>query len=143
MNNKIKKAFILPTVFISSAFILAGCAAEPMNNSGGSTQNQPMNSTVERNQSNLEYAAIIDVRTLEEWNEGHLEGAVRIGIESPDFLDSIQTLDKSKNYYIYCRSGNRAGQAIQVMRESGFTGDLVNGGAVAEAAAELNLSVVR
>ena len=88
------------------------------------------------------YAAIIDVRTPEEWATGHLEGAVRIGIADADFAQQLEALDKSADYYIYCRSGNRAGQAIDYMQSAGFTGKLVNGGAVANAAGQTGLSVV-
>ena len=88
------------------------------------------------------YAAIIDVRTPEEWATGHLEGAVRIGIADADFAQQLDTLDKTADYYIYCRSGNRAGQAIDYMTSAGFTGKLVNGGAVANAAGQTGLAVV-
>lgn len=88
------------------------------------------------------YAAIIDVRTPEEWATGHLEGAVRIGIADADFAQQLEALDKSADYYIYCRSGNRAGQAIDYMQSAGFTGKLVNGGAVANAAGQTGLAVV-
>ncbi|MEY3561132.1 MAG: hypothetical protein RL068_284 [Actinomycetota bacterium] len=88
------------------------------------------------------YASIIDVRTPEEWDAGHIEGAIRIGIADVDFVQQLETLDKSADYYIYCRSGNRAGQAIDYMKSAGFTGKLVNGGAVANASASLGLPVV-
>ena len=88
------------------------------------------------------YAAIIDVRTPEEWASGHLEGAVRIGIADADFAQQIDTLDKTADYYIYCRSGNRAGQAIDYMKSAGFTGNLVNGGAVANASQATGLAIV-
>jgi rhodanese-related sulfurtransferase len=87
-------------------------------------------------------AAVIDVRTPEEWAAGHLDGAVRIGIADADFAQQLDTLDKSADYYIYCRSGNRAGQAIDYMKSAGFTGKLVNGGAVANAANQTGLAVV-
>ena len=85
------------------------------------------------------YAAIIDVRTPEEWAEGHLVGAVRMGIADADFASQLATLDPAQDYYIYCR----AGQAIDYMRSVGFTGELINGGAVANAAAQLGLEVVQ
>ena len=88
------------------------------------------------------YVSIIDVRTQEEWATGHLQGAIRIGIADPDFRNQLEQLSKDGDYYIYCRSGNRAGQAIDIMRELGFTGELVNGGSVANAASELSLEVV-
>lgn len=90
-----------------------------------------------------DYAAVIDVRTVDEWNSGYLEGAVLIGIADSDFRQQLSTLDLSENYYIYCRSGNRAGQAIDIMRDMGFSGELVNGGSVANASNQLGLAVVR
>ena len=89
------------------------------------------------------YAAIIDVRTVEEWNEGHLDGAVRMGIADADFQAQLATLDPAQDYYIYCRSGNRAGQAIDMMRQLGFTGELINGGPVANASNQLGIAVVK
>jgi len=90
-----------------------------------------------------DYAMIIDVRTPEEFNDGHLQGAERIGIADSDFLQRIDQLDKSADYYIYCRSGNRAGQAINAMRDLGFTGELVNGGSVGNASSQTGLAVVK
>lgn len=89
-----------------------------------------------------EFAAVIDVRTTEEWNSGHLAGAELIGIADADFVEQISKLDKSADYFIYCRSGNRAGQAIDIMVDQGFTGELVNGGSVANASKILGLDVV-
>ena len=89
-----------------------------------------------------DFAAVIDVRTVEEWNSGHLDGAVLMGIADADFQQQLATLDPSADYYIYCRSGNRAGQAIQIMEQMGFTGNLVNGGAVANASNQLGLPIV-
>jgi phage shock protein E len=70
----------------------------------------------------------IDVRTPAEVAEGHLTGAVLLDIQDPGFRDAIAELPRDEAYFVYCRSGNRSGQAIELMRELGFT-DLVNGGA--------------
>lgn len=88
------------------------------------------------------YAEIIDVRTLEEWNSGHLEGAIRIGIADENFANELSMLNPAEDYYIYCRSGNRAGQAIDFMRDAGFTGQLINGGSVGNASTQLDLAVI-
>jgi rhodanese-related sulfurtransferase len=58
-------------------------------------------------------------------------------------MDMLSTLDPAADYYIYCRSGNRAGQAIDVMKQAGFTGELVNGGSLENAANQTGLSVVQ
>lgn len=90
-----------------------------------------------------QFAMVIDVRTDAEWNDGHLEGAELIGIADSDFVERLGQLDKEENYYIYCRSGNRAGQAIEIMRDNGFTGALENGGSLGNASAETGLAVVK
>ena len=68
----------------------------------------------------VEDAVLIDVRTLAEFNEGHIEGAVHIDIFSPNFQNEIQKLDKSKDYYLICRSGGRSMSAGNAMENIGF-----------------------
>lgn len=63
---------------------------------------------------------LIDVRTPAEFNSGHISGAVNIDYKSADFEKKIEQLDKSKTYLLYCRSGNRSGRALQVMKSAGF-----------------------
>lgn len=89
------------------------------------------------------YAAVIDVRTPEEVAAGYLEGALTLDIQNQNFESELAKLDPAANYIIYCRSGNRAGQAITKMQGLGFTGKLVNAGSVAEAASQTGLPVIQ
>ncbi|RSK39153.1 rhodanese-like domain-containing protein [Mangrovimonas spongiae] len=67
-------------------------------------------------------AIILDVRTQEEVEGGIIPNAKHIDIYmGQGFIDEVEKLDKSKNYYIYCRSGNRSGQACAIMNQLGFT----------------------
>jgi phage shock protein E len=84
---------------------------------------------------------VIDVRTPQEFAEGHLVGAINIDIQSPDFREQVMALDTDGDYFIYCRSGNRSGQAITQMFQMGFT-NMTNGGSVQEASTMSGLSVV-
>ena len=86
--------------------------------------------------------AVIDVRTPEETSSGHLEGALLYDIQGSDFASQVASLDPAGNYVVYCRSGNRAGQAIEYLQEQGFTGELTNGGGIDEAASLTGLSIV-
>lgn len=88
-------------------------------------------------------AAVIDVRTPAETAAGYLEGALLFDIQGSEFNDQLETLDKAANYVVYCRSGNRAGAAIEQMKAVGFTGTLTNGGALADAAALTGLNLVQ
>jgi rhodanese-related sulfurtransferase len=66
-------------------------------------------------------AVILDVRTEEEWNDGYIPNAINIDIyKGQGFIYEIDQLDKSKNYYVYCRSGARSEQACNVMNQLGF-----------------------
>jgi phage shock protein E len=85
---------------------------------------------------------IIDVRTPQEFAEGHLEGAVNIYVQSPEFDSMVATLPTDGEYFIYCRSGNRSGQAISRMEAVGFT-DMTNGGSVQEATNMTGIPVVK
>jgi|TARA_B110000014_G_C20040075_1_gene540551 rhodanese-related sulfurtransferase len=68
-----------------------------------------------------ENTVILDVRTPGECAEGIIEGALMINIMEPQtFMKEVQELDKSKNYYVYCRSGGRSEQACQFMSAQGF-----------------------
>lgn len=63
---------------------------------------------------------LLDVRTPAEFASGHISGATNIDFESGNFENEIATLDKSKSYAVYCRSGNRSGQATALMAKDGF-----------------------
>lgn len=66
-------------------------------------------------------AVVLDVRTDAEVADGIIPNAVHIDIyRGQDFISEIEDLDKSKSYYIYCRSGNRSGQACRIMEQLGF-----------------------
>ncbi len=66
-------------------------------------------------------AVILDVRTEQEIEEGYIPNAQNIDIYlGQGFVDELEKLDKSKNYYVYCRSGNRSGQACAIMNSLGF-----------------------
>jgi rhodanese-related sulfurtransferase len=68
-----------------------------------------------------ENAVIIDVRTDAEVADGIIPNAIHIDIfKGQGFIDEVGALDKNKNYYIYCRSGNRSGQACAIMQSLGF-----------------------
>jgi phage shock protein E len=75
---------------------------------------------------------VLDVRTPEEFAEGHLAGAVLVDFYDADFAEQLAVLDTDVPYLVYCRSGNRSGQALGVMEQLGFTSAVdVDGGIVA------------
>lgn len=64
---------------------------------------------------------IIDVRTPEEYAQGRLAKTDQlINFMAEDFEEKAGKLDRNETYYLYCRSGNRSGQAMTWMQENGF-----------------------
>lgn len=71
---------------------------------------------------------LIDVRTPEEFDQGHLEGARLINLQADDFARQIEALDPSMTYAVYCRSANRSAVAVQQMTALGLDAYHLDGG---------------
>ena len=68
-----------------------------------------------------EESVIIDVRTDDEFSTGYVGGAVNIDFYMRnEFISEIDKLDKTKSYFIYCKSGARSGQTCELMKQKGF-----------------------
>src|SRR5690554_6033277 len=63
---------------------------------------------------------LVDVRTHEEFKDGHLKNAQNICVTDDDFKEKIERLDKNEPVYLYCRSGKRSAAAAKIMKELGF-----------------------
>jgi len=87
-------------------------------------------------------AVIIDVRTPAEYQAGHLEGARNIDIQGPSFASEIAALPKDGAYVLYCRSGVRAGNAVGLMKQAGFT-NVTNLGGMDAAAKATGRAIVQ
>jgi phage shock protein E len=78
----------------------------------------------------LDNATILDVRTPEEFSGSHYPGAINIPLnELPQRLDEIKELKQP--VVAYCRSGNRSGMAVSILKQSGLT-DVYNGGGLSD-----------
>ena len=67
-------------------------------------------------------SVILDVRTEEEVEEGYIPNSKNIDIyKGQGFINEVEKLDKSKHYYIYCRSGKRSSQACTLLDQMGFS----------------------
>ncbi len=119
-------------VLIASVLLLAGCSSSSSTN----------DLSVSEFSNKVAEAGVItlDVRTPGEFNEGHIEGALLVDFQSGNFENEIASLDKSKTYAVYCRSGSRSGQAVKVMSDAGFTNIYnLNGGVIDWANAGMTL----
>jgi rhodanese-related sulfurtransferase len=117
---------------IASALLLAGC----------SSSSSAIDLSVTEFSAKVAEAGVItlDVRTPGEFAEGYIEGARLVDFQSGNFENEIAVLDKNATYAVYCRSGNRSGQAVKVMQDAGFTNVFnMNGGVIDWANAGLPL----
>ncbi|MCE2961372.1 MAG: rhodanese-like domain-containing protein [Akkermansiaceae bacterium] len=81
-------------------------------------------------------AQLLDVRTKEEWTEGHLKGAKLVTVTEDGFLEKAKALlDPKKPVVVYCRSGKRSAMATEQLRANGFTVFDLEGGITAWKAA--------
>ena len=63
---------------------------------------------------------ILDVRTEQEFRQGHIQGAVNLNFYDPNFKAQLAKLDTNKTYLVYCRSGHRSGLAVEIMKKLHF-----------------------
>lgn len=70
--------------------------------------------------ANIENAKLIDVRTPEEFEKGHIKNAINIDWNNPDFDDQIAMLNTENPVFVYCLSGGRSGQAVEKLKKAGF-----------------------
>jgi phage shock protein E len=117
----------LPAALALAAVLVAGCSPAVGTEAAAPTEAANATAALSGVAAEADGRMLIDVRTPAEVAEGALDGAINIDLQGPDFAAAISDLPRDDPYFVYCRSGNRSGQAIEIMRELGFT-DLVNGG---------------
>lgn len=100
-------------IAVITSLLLAGCSTSAIGATG-------MNVSEFSNKIKEPGIVILDVRTPGEFAEGYIEGAQNIDFQSGNFENEIASLDKNATYAVYCRSGNRSGQAVKIMQEAGF-----------------------
>ena len=84
---------------------------------------------------------IIDVRTLAEWNSGYLENAIHIPLNTIEKNITLTELDKNKEIYLYCRSGNRSGKATSILQNLSYK-NVTNIGGIQSASRNLSIPIV-
>ena len=65
-------------------------------------------------------AVVVDVRTADEFSDGHLPGALNIDVKNPSFGSQVHELDTAKTIMLYCHSGGRSRKAAEIMEGLGF-----------------------
>ena len=91
---------------------------------------------------NYQDALIIDVRTLEEWQQGHLKNATLMPLDQLTRQITEQEISKDQQILLYCRSGNRAGKAQKLLEQLGYT-QVLNLGGLGQASQTLQQEIVQ
>lgn len=121
---------ILLYVFAAAFLVLTSWnvdakTAKPAGNTSGQTTvikmltPQEALELIKKNSKNTDFV-ILDIRTPEEFESGHIEGAININYHSDTFVEDMDKLDKEKTYLVYCRTGRRSSDAVSIMTRQGF-----------------------
>ncbi len=125
------RAASLAAIPIALALAFTGCSATTDDASGGASSPSQIAAPQPGSVSLLapaDFAAaaeqpgvvLLDVRTPQEYADGHLDGATNVDLNAPDFADRMAELDPDLTYAVYCRSGNRSATATAFMLQEGF-----------------------
>ena len=105
-----KLKFLLPTLILVLASFSSVSAQKTQLNS------PDVNQVLKKNKA----IVILDVRTAEEFAEGHLKGAQNIDIRQSDAYIKLDKLNPKTTYLVYCRTNHRSGLAVDYMMQKGF-----------------------
>lgn len=108
-----KKSFLLPFLALVTLFGFGNAVAA-----------EPTDVDVEKAAALLAEdpsITVIDVRTPEEFAEGHLKGAVNLDFNADDFEEQIAKLDPAKPYLVHCAAGGRSGQSMEIFDKLKFS----------------------
>jgi rhodanese-related sulfurtransferase len=123
MNLIVKKITGKHWIFIAATLLLAALSGSVF---AQAQENNPAGKTISQKRferlSKKKNTAVLDVRTSDEFKEGHIPNALQIDVlKKEEFKAQVTSLDKKKKYLIYCRSGKRSKTAMTLMKEMGFT----------------------
>ena len=123
-----KNQFLLITLSILVISSCASTATETQNKTETQSEVSSPEANIAKDISIEEYkgmisdnSIILDVRTPEEFAQGHLEGAVNINFFDENFIDQVSALNKSKALLIHCAAGGRSAKAMNSLKGKGFT----------------------
>lgn len=105
------KFFIMKYILLAIAIFVF-----PLANMAQSVDAETFKKSIEKTKNPL----IIDVRTPQEFNIGHIENAKLIDFYATNFREQLIKLPKNQTIFLYCKSGNRSGQAYQLLHNAGF-----------------------
>ena len=129
---KMKKTLQTITIFSGFIFLMSCGNSKKVVNDSVETRTEEVESTsqttIYKNVTAPEFKQLIesdrgvllDVRTPEEFSQGHMDGAININYYNSNFKEEVNQIDKSQPIYVYCRSGARSSKAMLILKDLGF-----------------------
>lgn len=111
MNHKLF-IYILAATLLMALFCLSSCSPKPSFES--------IDAARFAQEITKEQVQLVDVRTPEEYAQGHIPSAINMNVNDATFDDMITTLDKDKTVALYCRSGRRSKLAAEKIANAGY-----------------------
>lgn len=112
-----KKWLLLLTGVLLAGFCSTVCVQAQQNSAGKTVSQKKFQRLISKKNT-----VLLDVRTSDEYKAGHIPGSLQIDVlKVKDFKKQLATLDRTKTYLLYCRSGKRSKEGMLLMKESGFT----------------------
>ncbi len=120
-----RSTVLLGALCVGALALVSACGEDESSSSGAPSAGQEAAAAALDQE-----AVVIDVRTPEEYDAGHIEGAQLLDIQSADFATGMAELDADQTYVVYCRSGNRSAAAAEQMQAAGLT--VLDGGGMGD-----------
>ncbi|MDE0916871.1 MAG: rhodanese-like domain-containing protein [Flavobacteriales bacterium] len=107
--------FIQITFFVALVGIVFACSDQPQHSSITTLTTAAFEEMIQKD------VILLDVRTPDEFNEGHLENALAMDYYNDDFEKRLMELPKGKAIYVYCQAGSRSSSASKIIADQGHT----------------------
>lgn len=121
MKTKLKAGLSNIWLICIAVLLFAGCTGKKNAENSDDTRTLELDAAEFKSKLAASPEAIlIDVRKPEELAEGMIEGAINIDYTDSTFAQKIMALDKTKSYFVYCKSGKRTAGAVEQMEKLGF-----------------------
>ena len=115
------------SIIVMTSFLITGCAQ----NKKEDVKNEDAGTTISKAEIVLvtpedlnkagDEIILLDVRSPEEYAQGHIKHAKNVNYFDADFMDQILKLDKNEEIYLYCKGGKRSNNAANKLKQAGFT----------------------
>src|SRR5579872_3318568 len=105
---------------LSSVAYLGDCQSTGNSNQSNSIKETISVDQFEKKLAETPGAQLVDVRTADEYADGHLKNSVNMNVNREDYKQMFATLDKSRPVFVYCKAGSRSARAASIMQDMGF-----------------------